>query len=274
MFLGRASRIPELYQTLAMALTRLIGAGIRKGTGVSQTFEIGVAEKIGYYVYLLIDPRTSEVFYVGKGVGDRCFAHVQVARRTKAGVIGDYPKLDRIREIEAAGQEVRLDILRHGLEEETAFHVEAATIDALRLDARDMGLLTNVVAGRDAEQGRQSVADINALYTAPPVEIAPEHKAVLIRINNEWFRGISPERLYAVTRASWVIGANRRALGGPRAPDYAFGVYRGVVRAVYKIEAWTADPRPLQPGKPARWVFTGHPDTGLASDYLGRDVSG
>src|SRR5512132_2110239 len=124
MFLGRASRIPELYQTLAMALTRLIGAGIRKGTGVSQTFEIGVAEKIGYYVYLLIDPRTSEVFYVGKGVGDRCFAHVQVARRTKAGVIGDYPKLDRIREIEAAGQEVRLDILRHGLEEETAFHVE------------------------------------------------------------------------------------------------------------------------------------------------------
>jgi uncharacterized protein len=91
--------------------------------GVSQTFEIGVAEKIGYYVYLLIDPHTSEVFYVGKGVGDRCFAHVQVERRTKDGVIGDYPKLDRIREIEAAGQEVRLDILRHGLDEETAFHL-------------------------------------------------------------------------------------------------------------------------------------------------------
>jgi hypothetical protein len=71
---------------------------------MSQTFGIGVAEKIGYYVYLLIDPRTSEVFYVGKGVGNRCFAHVQVARKREAGVSGDYPKLDRIREIEAAGQ--------------------------------------------------------------------------------------------------------------------------------------------------------------------------
>jgi hypothetical protein len=206
-------------------------------------------------------------------VGNRCFAHVQVARRPEAGVSGDYPKLDRIREIEAAGQKVRLDILRHRLDEETAFHVEAATIDALRLDVRDMGLLTNAVAGYDVEQGRQSVADINALYAAPPVRIAPEHKVVLIRINNVWFRGISPERLYKVTRAAWVIGANRRALGGPRAPDYAFGVYRGVVRAVYKLQAWTADPRPIQPGKPSRWVFAGHPDAGLASDYLGKDVS-
>ena len=106
---------------------------------------------------------------------------------------------------------MRLDILRHGLDEETAFHVEAATIDALRLDARDMGLLTNAAAGLDVEQGRQSVADINALYAAPPVGIAPEHKVVLIRINNVWFRGISPERLYEVTRTAWVVGANRRA---------------------------------------------------------------
>jgi hypothetical protein len=240
---------------------------------MSQTFGIGVAEKIGSYVYLLIDPPTSEVFYVGKGVGNRCFAHVQVARKTHAQVSGDYPKLDRIREIEAAGQEVRLDILRHGLDEETAFHVEAATIDALRPDARDMGLLTNAVAGHDVEQGRQSVADINALYAALPATIAPEHKVVLIRINNVWFRGISPERLCEVTRAAWVIGANRRSLGGPRAPDYAFGVYRGVVLAVYRIEAWTADPRRVQPGKPSRWVFAGHPDMGVASEYLGRDVS-
>jgi hypothetical protein len=29
--------------------------------GMSQTFGIGVAEKIGYYVYLLIDPRTARL---------------------------------------------------------------------------------------------------------------------------------------------------------------------------------------------------------------------
>ena len=31
-----------------------------------------VAEKLQYYVYLLIDPRDGLIFYVGKGVRDRC----------------------------------------------------------------------------------------------------------------------------------------------------------------------------------------------------------
>lgn len=34
-----------------------------------------VAEQLGWYVYLLRDPRDAEVFYVGKGRGNRVFAH-------------------------------------------------------------------------------------------------------------------------------------------------------------------------------------------------------
>lgn len=30
-----------------------------------------------YYVYRLIDPRTYETFYVGKGCGDRVFQHTK-----------------------------------------------------------------------------------------------------------------------------------------------------------------------------------------------------
>ena len=40
----------------------------------------GMAEKLGYYVYLYVDPRDGKVFYIGKGKGERC----PVFRRQKA----------------------------------------------------------------------------------------------------------------------------------------------------------------------------------------------
>ena len=40
-----------------------------------QSFSAGVDEKIGNYVYRLIDPRNGETFYVGKGKGNRIFSH-------------------------------------------------------------------------------------------------------------------------------------------------------------------------------------------------------
>jgi hypothetical protein len=67
----------------------------------SRTFAPGVAEKIGYDVYLLVDPRDDVVFYVGKGAGNRCFAHVEEARKTEQDTLGDYPKPTRIGEIES-----------------------------------------------------------------------------------------------------------------------------------------------------------------------------
>lgn len=80
-------------------------------------FAPSVEERIGFYVYLLIDPRDREVFYVGKGAGNRCFAHLTEARKTQADSAGDYSKLARIREIEATGEYVWIDVLRHGLSE-------------------------------------------------------------------------------------------------------------------------------------------------------------
>src|SRR5690554_5696375 len=87
-----------------------------------------VAAAIGHYVYALRDPRNNEVFYVGKGVGDRVHAHVREALGA-----GDAAKLLRIHEIHDAGREVEHNILRSGLaSEDEAFTVEQALIDALR----------------------------------------------------------------------------------------------------------------------------------------------
>ena len=101
-------------------------------------FPPSVCEKIGYYVYLLIDPRTKKVFYVGKGKENRIFQHVyESGRNTDPG-----EKIGKIREIHAAGQEVEHIVLRHCLTDKEAFEVEAAIIDYI-----DHETLTNQVRG-------------------------------------------------------------------------------------------------------------------------------
>ena len=139
----------------------------------------GVVENLNYYVYLLVDPRDDCIFYVGKGVGERCFSHVREARGTSQDSIGDYEKLATIRDITESGFEVGIEILRHALTEEEAFHVEAAAIDF----AGFLGYsVTNRVFGHGAaSQGRMTVDEINARYGARRVEFDPEHRLILIR---------------------------------------------------------------------------------------------
>ncbi len=43
-------------------------------------FPSEVIEDLKFYVYRLIDPRNGETFYVGKGVGNRVFHHMNSAK--------------------------------------------------------------------------------------------------------------------------------------------------------------------------------------------------
>ena len=40
------------------------------------SFSQRVIEKLGYYVYLYINPTNNSIFYVGKGKGNRAFEHL------------------------------------------------------------------------------------------------------------------------------------------------------------------------------------------------------
>lgn len=225
----------------------------------------GVEENLGSYVYLLIDPRSGTVFYVGKGAGGRCFSHVHEARNTTRDFRGDYPKLATIRDIENAGHEVRIDIIRHGLTEAEAFLVESAAIDLLGFSD-----LTNRVVGHGThERGLMGVDDINAQYGAVPVVFDPNHRLILIR-SRRFRKGITEEALYEATRVWWRIG--RRRLGA----DYAMAVSGGVVRGVYAIDGWiepTDEDIAAHPNRLGRYGFVGHVDRDLEARYLFADVT-
>jgi len=179
----------------------------------------GVAEHLGHYVYLYVDPTTGEPFYVGKGVGERILAHLNDVR--------DSAKTRRIADLLQSGQEPRLEILAHGLkDEETAFRVEAAVIDVLGL-----GTLTNQVRGwRSLQVGRMSLDDLVGFYAAEPAEL--NHPVLLIRINQLYRRGMTDAELYEATRGIWKVGRRREGV------RYALAVFHGLVREVYEVKAW------------------------------------
>ncbi|MDF1597944.1 MAG: hypothetical protein P1T08_17840 [Acidimicrobiia bacterium] len=225
----------------------------------------GVSEKLDYYVYLLADPRDDRIFYVGKGKEDRCFSHISEARRTTKDSMGDYEKLATIREIEGSGHDVRIEVLRHGLMEAEAFHVEAAAMDLLGISN-----LAILKAGHGTEAyGRMSVDDVNALYCARPVEFDPDHRVILIR-SRRFTHGMKHEDMYKTTRMWWRLGSRREGA------EYAMAVYGGVVRAVYKIEEWI---KPTEadiakvPTRDGRYGFVGHRDTEMEKRYIFADVT-
>lgn len=196
-------------------------------------FSNAVCERIGYYVYILKDPRNDTIFYVGKGKGNRLFQHVQCALENAT----DSDKYNLIREIHKDGKEVEHFILRHGLEEKLSLEIESTIIDLLGIEN-----LTNSVKGHDTwERGLKTVDEVFQHYDAKAVTF--DEPCIIININRLYTRGISAQKLYDSTRASWIVGTKR-----DRA-KFAIASYRGLVREVYEIEKWQSNGD--------RWEFIG-----------------
>lgn len=148
-----------------------------------------VAAQLKTYVYRLIDPRNGETFYVGKGQGNRVFDHIHA----QVADIDSNLKLKRIHEIHLAGFEVAHVIHRHGMDERTAFEVEAALMDAYPG-------LTNIAGGVGSlDFGAMHALEIIHRYAAEPAVF--EHRALLINVN----RSSADVSLYEATRYSWKV---------------------------------------------------------------------
>lgn len=196
-----------------------------------------LSEALGHYVYLLIDPRNGEVFYVGKGVGGRCFEHDYAEEGAR--------KAARFAEIKAAGLEVKVDIIRHGMAtKEEAFLVESAVIDVYGIEN-----LTNKVKGHGSiDFGRASLAELAARYAPEEAEIL--HRVVFVKLAETYRKGMPAEELYESARGVWNLNPEYA-----RDYGYVLALWEGLVVEVYQVASWQpADPAhyPTRLGKDLR----------------------
>jgi hypothetical protein len=233
-------------------------------------FDDKTTEKLQAYVYALFDPLEERPFYIGKGRGNRLFAHVEGALTENR----ETNKYEKIREIRArkSHNRVRHAVIRHGMTDEVAFEVESALIDLANHTGAE---LTNAVTGHNSiEVGMMSAHDIMRKYNAQPLDHL-SHAVVIININKRYKAAraeavrsgdASPGKdlIYESVKQAWVIGPRRESV------DYVLAEYKGVIVGVYQIvekefNGKSAKWYPVA-GMKNRWGFHGIP----APDHITR----
>lgn len=185
---------------------------------------------IGHYVYLLVDPRDSTIFYVGKGKGNRVFMHEEYVRK-KQGSFSE--KEERIKCIQDSGNEVLKYLVRVGLTKDEAFVVESVIINLLgKSEQGDINFdvkLTNIQCGhRMRRNGLMLVDEVDKLYNVKPLTTKMvKHNLLCININRLYEENAD---LYEATRKSWKINPERASKC-----DYVVSEYQGVIKALYKV---------------------------------------
>ena len=184
----------------------------------------------GYYVYALADPRDNKVFYIGKGTGNRVFSHETESEKSPKT---EKLKLRKIKEIENSGYLVKRLIISHGLTEAEAFSAEAALINLLKF-MPDIQL-SNEVSGHHGHECL-SVEEFEILYGAVPLKKEDiKHNILVIKINKLYHKNMSEAELYNTVRGYW--SASLKSIQ-KRKVEYVFGVYNGLIVAVYKPDSW------------------------------------
>ena len=186
------------------------------------SFSQKTIEELGYYVYVYSDPDTHKPFYVGKGKGNRVFDHLSYDN--------DSQKVEYIQNLLKAGKEPIIEILVHGVDEETAFKVEAAAIDLIGIEN-----LTNQQRGHHSSTyGKIEASLLESRYNCEELTLESfAEDVILIRINKLYRNDMNAHELYEATRAYWRVNLEQA-----KRAKYALAVYYGMVLEVYEIAEW------------------------------------
>lgn len=226
-------------------------------------FDEKTSEKLKYYVYALIDPETMQPFYIGKGLNNRVFEHVECSLDNDF----ESDKYDAIRAINAKGYDVKHIILRHGLNESVALEIESTLIDYSMFFGHE---LTNIVLGHNSiDNGVMSADEVIRKYNALPLDKL-EDPVVIININKTYIRGTGVDGIYKATKGDWVVDKNRI-----KSISYALSEYRGLIVEVFKIVNWYPVDMKDKNGKPkTRWAFDGTvAESCIRNKYINKSVS-
>jgi len=219
-----------------------------------------------YYIYLYSDPRTGKPFYVGKGKGRRCYAHLDAT--------GESAKVAKIKEILARGEKPRIEILARELNEEAAFLAEAVAIDTIGLRN-----LTNKVSGHRSGKYMRMDADMVDAYSQLHALGREDFNVpvIAITVNRLYDPSKTAAELYDIARAHWRLSL-------PRAEKcrYALAVYHSIVLEVYKIGRWipardiklrTRPHDSVGPNAPKRYGFEGTlAEASVRAHFRGRNL--
>ena len=181
-----------------------------------------------YYVYGLIDPRSRQIFYIGKGTKNRVFEH---EKESLGSPDSEKLKLKIIANIKDAGLEVEKVIINANLTEEEAFAAEASLINAFNY-VSDVGL-TNIVAGHHSSEAL-TVDEYERINGAVELEEKDiKHRILVIKINRLYHIDMDEKLLYDVVRGVWRVSKEK-----VKTMEYVFGVYNSLIVAVYKPSEW------------------------------------
>jgi hypothetical protein len=190
-------------------------------------------EQLGHYVYALRDPRDNQIFYVGKGIGNRVLDHAN-------GVIAkedpQSSKEMQISEIHAAGLEVDAWIIQSGLKsDEHAFATESAVYGTLKLisstlNSEKLSLRNIVVPPGFSNSGLIQLNEAIAIFGEPADSTLIPHNSVFIKPTTTWRRGMSAEELWESTHGWWLLGEERI-----RNIKYVFAIPNFVIRGAWLV---------------------------------------
>ena len=202
-------------------------------------FSKEIQEKLGHYVYRLIDPRNGQTFYVGKGQGNRVFEHVKAALKTDESSEEDL-RLETIRQIKRKNLAPIHVIHRHNMSKNVALEVEAALIEAYPG-------LTNQISGQGSnDYGTAHVDELIERYAAETIKYDPSHNIMLIK--TKWSTVEKRGGIYQAVRARWKINLLRA-----KRAHYILAIIDGICRGVFKPEKW----KPSSPPEDKRYEFDG-----------------
>jgi len=181
-------------------------------------FSSSTIEHLKNYVYQLRNPITGEVFYVGKGSGNRVFEHVRKINEINAN---DSPKVKLIQKIHLSGKKVIEEIIAYDLTKREALLIESSVIKSHSLDK-----LTNINHGY---QGNVPVK-VNEIEIAisEPIEKFP-YNVLFLKINRLWKNSSSEEELYDAIRGYWRLSKKKFSK-----IDFVIGVTNGISRVIVK----------------------------------------
>ncbi len=228
-------------------------------------FDEKTLSELKYYVYMLVDPTTQNPFYVGKGKGNRVFSHIEEVKQGKSGT----DKLEAIQAILKENKEVAHVIVRHGLNERTAFQIEATLIDVFKFIPNFSAFVKGNVQGgvNSIEKGLMSVDEVKRKYNATLLNSIPSN-FVIININGSYKKASGEDRVYKATKQTWRMA---NPLNG--ALTYVLSEYKGLIVEVFHVHRWYAINRTYNPGSnKAGKTYVGYGFDGVVADAALRDL--